>query len=316
MTLAGYISRRVLTTLVTLLIVALVVFVLIRLIPADPVALLFGDAVSPEQAALLRQQLGLDRPLPVQFVDWLMRMLSGDLGRSIRYGEPVLTLMLDRFRVSAVIIFTAVAAATLIAVPAGTIAAWRQGSAGDLAIVIGATLLLSVPSFWLGLLLLLTFGVKLGWLPVIGYVPFDEDVRAALAYMVMPVVTLVVVEVGVLARMARSNSIDVLSMEYVTHARAKGLPEPLVLSRHVFPNAFAPTMTLIGLITGQLLGGLAVIETVFTLPGFGRLLVEAIFARDYPVIQGCLLFTALFFVAINLIVDLLYPLFDPRVAVE
>lgn len=312
----GYLLRRLLTTLVTLLIVALVVFILIRLIPADPVALMFGDAVSPQQAALLRRQLGLDRPLPVQFVDWLTRMFSGDLGNSIRHGEAVLALMIDRFQVSAVIIFVAVGLATIIAVPAGMVAAWRQGSAGDLAIVAGATLMLSVPSFWLGLLLLLVLGVKLGWLPVIGYVPFGEDFGAALAYMVMPIATLVIVEVGVLTRMARSSSIDVLRMEYVTHARAKGLPERRVLSRHVFPNAFAPTMTLIGLITGQLLGGLAVIETVFTLPGFGRLLVEAIFARDYPVIQGCLLFTALFFVVINLLVDLLYPLFDPRVTAE
>lgn len=312
----AHVLRRLLTTFATLLIVALLVFVLIRSIPADPVALLFGDAVSPEQAALLRQQLGLDQPLPVQFIDWLARMLTGDLGTSIRYGEPVLSLMIERFQVSALVIFTAVGLAAAIAVPAGLIAAWRQGGAGDLAIVAGATLLLSIPSFWLGLLLLLAFGVKLGWLPVIGYVPLSEDLGAGLAYLVMPIATLVVVEVGVLTRMARANSIEVLRLEYVTHARAKGLPEPLVLWRHVLPNAFAPTLTLIGLITGQLLGGLAVIETVFSLPGFGRLLIEAIFARDYPVIQGCLLFTALFFVVINLIVDLLYPRFDPRVTVE
>jgi peptide/nickel transport system permease protein len=228
----------------------------------------------------------------------------------------VFWLILERFEVSASIVLVAVAAAALIAVPLGLVAAWKQNSTADLAIVAGATILVSVPSFWLGLLLLLLFGLKLGWLPVVGFVPFSENFALALSFLVLPIVTLIMIEVGVLTRMSRAAAIEVLRLEYVTHARAKGLPEWRVLLRHVLPNAFAPTWTLIGLILGNLLGGIAVLETVFTLPGLGRLLVDGIFARDYPVVQGCLLFIALIYVIVNLIVDLMYPLFDPRVTAE
>ncbi|GLH79847.1 peptide ABC transporter [Bradyrhizobium sp. SSBR45G] len=311
----GYLLRRLATTIPTLLIVAVAVFLLVRLIPGDPVQVMLGDAADPAQVAVLKQQLGLDRPLPIQFLYWLERLAVGDLGHSITNGLPVLPLILERFQVSAVIVLVAVAIAACIAVPAGLVAAWRQNSAVDLVIVGGATLLLSIPSFWLGLLLLLLFGLKLKWLPVVGYVPFSESFAGAALFMVLPVATLAMIEVGVLTRMARAASIEVLRLEYVTHARAKGVPEWRVLARHVLPNAFAPTWTLIGLVLGHLLGGIAVIETVFTLPGLGRLLVDSIFARDYPVVQGCLLFTALIYVLVNLIVDLCYPLFDPRVAV-
>jgi peptide/nickel transport system permease protein len=303
-------------TIPTLLLVAVAVFVLVRLIPGDPVQVMLGDSVQPAQVELLRQQLGLDQPIPVQFLYWLGKVATGDLGHSITNGLAVLPLILERFQVSAIIVLVAVALATCIAVPAGLIAAWRQNSATDLAVVGGATLLLSIPSFWLGLLLLLLFGLKLKWLPVIGYVPFSENFGQAVAFVLLPIATLTMIEIGVLTRMARAASIEVLRLEYVTHARAKGVPEWLVLGRHVLPNAFAPTWTLIGLVLGHLLGGIAVIETVFTLPGLGRLLVDSIFARDYPVVQGCLLFTAVIYVVVNLIVDLCYPLFDPRVSAE
>jgi peptide/nickel transport system permease protein len=311
---AGYILRRLLLTLPTLLLVALAVFVLMRAIPGDPVLLMLGDAADATQAAELRQRMGLDDPLPLQFGHWLLQAVRGDLGSSITNGEAVMPLILERFGVSAVIVLLAVAAATLVAVPLGLLAAWKQDRALDIAVVAGATLLLSVPSFWLGLLMLLAFGMKLGWLPVVGYVAFSEDWRQALAYIVLPVVTLTLIEIGVLTRMARASAIEVLRLEYVTHARAKGAGEGRVLLRHVLPNAFAPTLTLIGLVLGNLLGGIAVLETVFTLPGLGRLLVDAIFARDYPVVQGCLLFTAAIYVVVNLLVDLCYPLFDPRVS--
>jgi peptide/nickel transport system permease protein len=312
----GYLARRLAMTIPTLLLVAIAVFALVRLIPGDPVQVMLGDSADPAQIEQLRQQLGLDRPIPIQFALWLGKVVTGDLGHSIVNGLAVLPLILDRFQVSAIIVLSAILIATCIAVPAGLIAAWRQNSAIDLALVGSATMLLSIPSFWLGLLLLLLFGVKLKWLPVIGYVPFSENFGQALMFVVLPIVTLTLVEIGVLARMARATSIEVLRLEYVTHARAKGLPEWRVLGRHVLPNAFAPTWTLIGLVLGHLLGGIAVIETVFTLPGLGRLLVDSIFARDYPVVQGCLLFTAVVYVAVNLVVDLCYPLFDPRVAVE
>lgn len=309
-----YLAKRLLLTLPTLFLVSLMVFVLIRLIPGDPAQVLLGDGADKASIAALHQDMGLDKPAPVQFGLWIGRTLHGDLGTSISTGEPVSRLILDRFRLTASVVLIAVSLATLIAICAGLVAAWKRDTAVDLAIVGTATVLLAIPSFWLGLLLLLVFGLEFGWLPVVGYVPFSEDAVLACLFLVLPVLTLTITESGVLTRMMRASSLDVLKLEYVTHARAKGLSEAVVLRRHVFPNAFAPTLTLVGLTLGHLLGGIAVIETVFTLPGLGRLMVDAILARDYPVVQGCLLFTALVYVLVNLIVDLVYPLFDPRVA--
>jgi peptide/nickel transport system permease protein len=300
----------------TLLIVAVSVFVLIRLIPGDPASLMLGDLADPASLADLRARLGLDQGVVVQFAIWFGHLLQGDLGQSITSGEAVLPLILSRFAISAQVVLAAVLLASLVAVPAGVIAAWRQNSKTDVAVVATATLFLSVPTFWLGLLLLLALGLKLGWLPVVGYVSIGEDPVRGLLYLVMPILTLFLHETGVILRMARASTLEVLRLDYITHARAKGLSEFAVLRRHAFKNAFGPTWTLIGLVLGNLLGGIAVVETVFTIPGLGRLLVDSIFARDYPVIQGCLLFVAVTYVLVNLIVDLCYPLFDPRVAVE
>ena len=311
-----YIARRVALMLPTLLLVALAVFVLMRLIPGDPVQLMLGDSADASQIAAQRQILGLDQALPLQFVHWLQQILRGDFGHSIVDGQAVLPMLFERFQVSASIVVVAVAIATAVAVPAGLLAAWKQNSALDLAVVGGATLMLSIPSFWLGLLMLLAFGLKLGWLPVVGYVALADDFRQGLSFIVLPIATLALIETGALTRMARASAIEVLRLEYVTHARAKGASESRVLWRHVLPNAFAPTLTLIGLVLGHLLGGIAVLETVFTLPGLGRALVESIVSRDYPVVQGVLLLAALIYVLINLLVDLCYPLFDPRVQVQ
>jgi peptide/nickel transport system permease protein len=307
---------RTVMALPTLLIVAISVFVLIRLVPGDPAALMLGDLATPASLADLRARLGLDQSLPVQFGIWFANLLKGDLGRSITSQESVLPLVLTRFWVSAQIVVVAVLLASLFAVPAGIIAAWKQDTAVDLGLVAVATLLLSVPTFWLGLLLLLFFGLKLGWLPVVGYVSIADDPWRGILYLVMPIMTLFLHEMGVLMRMARASTLEVLRLDYITHARAKGLSEGTVLRRHAFKNAFGPTWTLIGLVLGNLLGGIAVVETVFTIPGLGRLLVDAIFARDYPVIQGCMLFVAFTYVLVNLVVDLCYPIFDPRVTAE
>jgi peptide/nickel transport system permease protein len=312
----SYVARRLLLSLPTLLLVALAVFFLIRLIPGDPAVVMLGEGADKASVAALHEELGLDRPLPLQFAAWAGRALRGDLGQSISTGEPVAELIVQRFRLTATVVLIAVTLATLIAVTAGMLAAWKRDSALDLAVVGSSTLVLAIPSFWLALLMLLVFGLKLGWLPFVGYVPFGEDPWAAVLFLVMPIATLTITESGVLTRMMRSSAIEVLRLEYVTHARAKGLPERSVLTRHVFPNAFAPTLTLVGLTLGHLLGGIAVIETVFTLPGLGRLMVDSILARDYPVVQGCLLFTATIYILVNLVVDLCYPLFDPRVTAD
>jgi peptide/nickel transport system permease protein len=312
----AYISRRLLLALPTLFLVSVIVFALMRMVPGDPAVVLLGEQADPATIAALHEEMGLNRPLPAQYLTWLAHAARGDLGSSIETHESVRSMIADRFPLSAAVALSAVGFATLIAVLAGLCAAWKRDGPLDAAVVAGASLVLAIPSFWLGLLLLLLFGLHFGWLPVIGYVPFSQDAKQAALYLVLPVVTLATVESGVLTRMMRSSAIDVMKLDYVTHARAKGLSEPQVLARHVFPNAFAPTLTLVGLALGQLLGGIAVIETVFTLPGLGRLMVESILARDYPVVQGCLLFTALAYVSINLLVDILYPFFDPRVTAQ
>lgn len=313
---ARYVARRLLLTVPTLLVVALLVFSVVRLIPGDPAQVMLGEGADPEAVAALHREMGLDRPMGAQFVTWLGQVAQGDLGRSIITGEPVGALVLERFGVTATIVVTAVVLATLAAVGLGLVAAFFRGRRLDRAIVGFATLTMALPSFWLGLMLILLFGVQLQWLPIVGYVPLGDGVSDGLPYLVLPVATLATVECGVLIRMMRASAIEVLGLDYVTHARAKGLSEPAVALRHVLPNAFAPTMTLIGLTLGHLLGGAAVVETVFTLPGLGRLVVDAVLSRDYPVVQGCLLFTALVYVTVNLATDLLYPLFDPRVTLE
>ena len=292
-------------------------FFLIRLVPGDPIETMAGErGIDPVRHEILRKEYGFDRPVLVQYASYIGRLLQGDLGQSITSQQQVLPLILARLWISAQVVLVAVLLAALVAVPAGVIAAWRQNSLIDLAAVGTATLLLSVPTFWLGLLLLLLLGLHLQWLPVVGYVAIGEDPWRGLVYLVMPILTLFLHEIGVILRMARASTLEVLRLDYITHARAKGLSEAAVLWRHAFKNAFGPTWTLIGLVLGNLLGGIAVVETVFTIPGLGRLLVDSIFARDYPVIQGCLLFVAITYVLVNLVVDLCYPIFDPRVAVE
>ncbi|UZF90973.1 ABC transporter permease [Bosea sp. NBC_00550] len=307
---------RIAMALPTLLIVSVSVFVLIRLIPGDPAQLMLGDLATPASLADLRARLGLDQSLPAQFGIWFGKVLTGDFGQSISSQQAVLPLILQRFWISAQIVLVAVLLASFVAVPAGVIAAWKQDTPIDLGLVATATLLLSIPTFWLGLLLLLFFGLKLEWLPVVGYVSIAENPWAGILYLVMPIMTLFLHEIGVILRMARASTLEVLRLDYITHARAKGLSESAVLWRHAFKNAFGPTWTLIGLVLGNLLGGIAVVETVFTIPGLGRLLVDAIFARDYPVIQGCMLFVAFTYVLVNLVIDLCYPVFDPRVAAQ
>lgn len=312
--LSTYILRRVFWTIPTLLVVSLVVFMLLRQIPGDPAQLLLGDDATPLELAATRASYALDQPVVQQYLHWLLRVLHADLGNSIATGEAVLPLIFERFQVSAVIVLLAVALAVAIAVPLGLLSAWKQNTLLDTAIGATASLLLSLPTFWLGLVLLLIFGVKLGWVSAVGYVPVGDDWGETLGHLLLPVATLTLVEVGVLVRLTRASAVDVMELEYVTHARAKGLSERTVMFRHVLPNSIAPTLTMVGLILSNLLGGVATLETVFTLPGLGRLLVDSIFSRDYPVVQGCLLFTACGYVVVNLLVDLSYSLLDRRVA--
>ena len=308
-----YTLHRIALAIPTLLIVAVIVFVLMRLIPGDPAQLMLGDLENPRALEQMRRDLGLDKPVLAQFAIWLKRVVAGDLGNSIAQQRPVMEMLVSGFGVTASLVIPAVVIASLLAIPLGMVAAWKQNTVTDAAVVTAAIVFLSIPSFWLGLLFLLFFGLKLDLLPVVGYVSMFENFTEGLRYLLMPVTALALIETGVLIRMARSSTIEVLRLEYITHARAKGLRELTVANRHALKNAMAPTWTMIGLTLGSLLGGAVVTETVFTLPGIGRLLVDSIFARDYPVVQGCLLFVTLIYVLVNLLVDLCYPLFDPRV---
>ncbi|MEH6773492.1 MAG: ABC transporter permease [Cereibacter changlensis] len=311
-----YFLKRCLMALPTVCLVAIAVFALIRMIPGDPAQLMLADQATPEALADLRARMGIDRPLPVQFFTWVGNVLSGDLGVSIRTGEPVVETIFERFSVTATVVVLAVIAAALVAIPAGLIAARFQNRKPDLGISLFAIITLSMPSFWIGLMLLLFFGVKLKWLPTIGYVAITDDLGRGMLYLIMPVIALMLTEIGVLTRMLRSSALEVLRLEYVTHARAKGLTETSVLLRHVLKNAAGPTLTLLGLILASLLGGATVTETVFSLPGIGKLIVDSIYARDYPVLQGALLLVAMVYVVVNLIVDMLYSLIDPRVRLQ
>lgn len=307
-----FLLGRVAMAVPTLFLVSLAVFLMMRAIPGDPASAMLGELATPEMVAQLKQRMGLDQPLPVQYVIWLGDILSGDFGRSIGTGDRVLPMMLERFQISATIVLVAVTIAAFFAVPLGMFAAWRQGTLWDLSAVAVSTLLLSIPSFWLGLMILMAFGLHLGWFPVLGTVAMSTG-ASLLAAIAMPVLTLLLIEMGAIVRMARASTIEVLRQEYITHARAKGLSEWTVMWRHAFLNAFAPTWTLIGLILGALLGGIAVVETVFTVPGLGRLLVQGIYTRDYPVVQGCILLISVVYVLVNLLIDMVYPFFDPKV---
>lgn len=309
----AYVLRKLLLAVPTVLIVALIVFSLMRLIPGDPAQMLAGDITDPAIVAQIRDEMGLDEPLPVQFAIWAGQVLTGDFGESIITGEPVLDAIQKRFSVTASLVIPALLFSAFVAIPAGLLAAWKQNTAADMLTMFAVIVAISVPSFWVGMMLILVFGVWLGWLPTVGYVPLGEDFWRGVAYLIMPVSAIMFVEIGSIARMMRSNTIEVLRQDYILHARAKGVPESAVLYRHALKNAFAPTLTLLGLMLGSLLGGAAVIETVFSLPGIGRLLVNSIYARDYAVVQGILLIVSAVYILANLLVDLLYPLLDPKV---
>jgi peptide/nickel transport system permease protein len=308
-----FVLKRILSSVPTLLIISLFIFVLLRLVPGDPATLLVGDLANGDELEKIRAQMGLDQPLPVQYLIWLKTVLTGDLGRSFMTGELVFEAMISRFYVTAQVVGLAFVISALIAIPAGVVAARFQNRRVDLVLVSLATLFLSVPSFWVGILLILFFGSYLGWLPTLGFVEFSQSPVEWMMHIILPITALVFVETAILTRLMRASTIEVLNQEYITYARSKGLPEGVILWRHALKNALSPTLTMLGLILGSLLSGTAVIETVFGLPGLGRFLIDAIYARDYPVIQGTLLLIVVIYITINIVVDLLYPLVDPRV---
>jgi peptide/nickel transport system permease protein len=308
-----FIVRRLVLSIPILLLVSIMVFGLIHLIPGDPVTVILGQEATPEAAAALRHELGLDQPLLIQYVTWVSHVVRGDLGRSLADRTPVIDQIKVRLPVTLELTIGTFLIAILIAIPAGVLSATRRGSVADYTSTLIALGGLSIPSFWLGIMFILFFAVRLHWFPASGYVPFAQDPRANLAAMIMPMVATGIRESAALTRMLRSSLLEVLNADYVRTARGKGLSEWLVVMRHAFRNALVPVVTSAGLLLAGLIGGLVITETIFAIPGFGRLIVEAIYQRDFVTVQGAILVAALLVVAINLIVDLIYALIDPRI---
>lgn len=291
---------------------SLVVFFLVRLIPGDPATALLGMEATDEAIAALRERLALDQPLVTQYLRWIGNIFAGDFGRSIQGGREVLPMLLTALLPTLWLSLAALAVSLLIAIPAGVISATRRDGPSDYAVSFFALCGLSMPSFWLGVLLILTFSIHLPILPASGYVAPSDDFLAFLRHLVLPAVTLGTALAAAVMRMTRSAMLDVLRADFVRTARSKGLSAQTVIWRHAFRNAQIPIVTLLGIQLGQLLGGVVITETVFSWPGIGKVTVDAIFARDYAVVQGAVLLTATLFVLINLATDVIYTLIDPR----
>ena len=308
-----YVLRRLLALIPVALVVATVGFVLIHLAPGDPASLIAGPDASAEDVSKIAQQLGLDQPLHVQLVRWYGRLLQGDLGRSIFLRKPVTEAILDRAEPTLLLTLAAVLIAVLIGVPAGVLSARYHNSATDQAFMMLALAGISIPNFLLGLLFVLVFGVWLGWFPVAGYSPLEDGWPATLRSLVLPAFALGLVQSALIARIARSSMLDVLREQFIVAGRAKGLGERAVVYKHALRNALVPTVTVIGISFAVLISGAVVVETVFNIPGLGRLIISAVLRRDYPVVQGVVLVIAGVYMLMNLLVDLSYLLIDPRV---
>ena len=311
----AYFVRRLLAMLATLLGVSVIVFGLMRLIPGTVVEQLLGQSalVGEETIRSLRQFFGLDRPWYVQYGEWLGGIARGDLGVSWRSHRPVLQLIATRLPVSAELAVLAVAWSLLLGVPLGALAAVRRGRPSDSVVRFASTLGLSVPAFWQGTLLILLFSVYLEWMPSLQWVPFTHNPLGNLEIVALPALTLGTATAAMISRMTRSAMLDVLGRDYIRTARAKGASERRVLAVHALRNALIPVVTVAGVQMGYILGGIVVVEDVFNLPGVGRLLLDAIFQRDYHVVQGTILVGAALFMGLNLLVDLLYAVIDPRI---
>jgi peptide/nickel transport system permease protein len=309
----AYAIRRLLLAIPVMLIVATSVFVLLHFAPGDPAGVMLGSDASEEQRLALRQRLGLDDPLPEQYVHWLGEAMRGNLGTSLFLDKPVTSALAERAQPTILLGLMSVVVALVIGLISGVLAAYRRGSWLDLTMMGGAMVGIAVPTFVLGLLLMFVFAVELRWLPVAGYKPLSAGLWPCLKYLILPSITLGAAQSAFLGRMTRSMMLEVMGQDYVRTARAKGLTEQTVILRHVLRNAFVPLLTIIGLMFAALMSGAVVTEQIFDIPGMGRLLIQAVTRRDFPLVQGAVLVIAAVYVLINLVVDLLVGVVDPRV---
>jgi peptide/nickel transport system permease protein len=302
---SGYLARCVIAGVITLLVISSIIFLMIRLLPGDPARVIAGEMATEQDVALLRSRLNLDKPLTVQYGIFLSDLVHGNLGTSARTQLPVMEEVLARLPRTIRLAVVSMLIATLLGVPAGLAAAFRRYSIFDLLVSFGTLCGVSMPVYWLGLMLIVLFAVKLGWLPAAGADSFTS--------VILPGVTLAMYSIGLITRMTRASTLDVLCQDYIRTARAKGLPESALVYRHVLRNVLIPVITTVGLQFGALLGGAVLTESVFGWPGMGLLLVDSIFSRDYPMIQGIVLVFSVLVISMNLLVDMLYGYIDPRI---
>lgn len=304
----GFLVRRILLTVPVLLGVATLVFSLIHLVPGDPAQAMLGDGASPQDIAELRTSLGLDRPLPAQYAAFMKSAVTGDLGRSFRTGQPVTQMIAERVPATAELALAAMTVAILLAIPLGIVAAVWKNTWADHAAMTFSLAGISIPNFWLGPLLAIVFAVELGWLPVSG--------RGTLAHLVLPAVSLGLALSAILARMTRASLLEELGELYVRAARSRGVSPAAAVLRHALRNSLIPLVTIVALQFGAVLTGAVITETIFAWPGIGRLLIQSIGFRDYPMVQGCILLIAVTYVSVNLLTDILYGVLDPRIRLE
>ena len=310
----AYVVKRILMTIPVMLTVALFVFLMLRLSPGDPAAVIAGDYATAEDVARIREKLGLSEPIFVQFFKWISSLVQGDLGTSIFSNKPVAELIAQRIEPTILLATTTILFSILVAVPLGTIAAFKAGSWIDRFVMLFSVGGFSVPVFVLGYILIYIFSLNLRWLPVQGYKsPFVEGFLPFLSHITLPTVTLSVIFIALIARMTRASVIEVLEEDYIRTARAKGQSETKVLMRHALRNAAVPIVTVIGIGIALLIGGVVVTESVYNIPGLGRLVLDAVLARDYPIIQGLILFFSFIYIILNLLIDLTYTFLDPRI---
>jgi peptide/nickel transport system permease protein len=308
-----FLLQRLLATIPVLLVVAVAVFLLLRLTPGDPAAVIAGDSATSEQIEQIRAGLGLDKPIPVQFGIWFSRVLRGDLGESFFFKKTVVELIAQRLEPTLALATCTIILSVVIAVPLGVLAAWRHGGWLDRALMGFSTLGFSIPVFVLGYLLIYLVSLKLGWLPVQGYRRISEGFVPFIRHLILPSITLSVVYIAIIARVTRAAVSEALTEDFVRTARAKGLPESRVLIHHALANCAVPIVTIIGIGLAVLIGGVVITESVYSIPGLGRLTVDAVLARDFPTIQAVILLFSVAYVLINLLIDLSYVFFDPRI---
>lgn len=311
-----YLFKRLLSTIPVLFVVSLVIFFIIHITPGDPAATILGIEATPEQIEQLNEEMGFNRPVYEQYLSWVGGIFKGDLGDSIFMKQPVTEAIVEHIGPTLSLAIFAQVIAIILAIPFGVIAAYKRGSLTDTTLMSVSLLGLAVPSFLLALILMLIFGVKLQWLPIAGYEPLSNGFFEHIRYLILPAISLGTIQAALITRMTRSSMLDVLTVNYIKTARAKGARERSVLLKHAFRNAFLPILTVIGQSFGTLVTGAVVVETIFNIPGMGQLIINSITRRDFTVIQGVVLIVTVLYVVINLVIDLLYGIVDPRVRLD